>query len=284
MITDGGLSIRTRPGRPALHPAGVMCAASPGEGKQVRTEGVILVEHNADGQVKVSQTGDHLGRKGLGWGGGVGVVVGLFSPPMLAAVVAGGAAGGLIGRFVEHKESAALQKGLGDKLAPGTAVIVAMVDDEDRLAAERALGGSLAKSVAAMDKKGVRGLKGALAEAAGKFSPDRTVLPIPDRSFGGTTGRTLGRGSRRAVAERRVLCRLQHRSARSAAAPDQRRAGLGNHRHSAGRPGCPGQSRDGLETGPLVLAAMAASSRKAGARVCWLARVPGRWRTGAART
>src|SRR6266487_1499169 len=106
MITDGGLSIRTRPGRPALHPAGVMCAASPGEGKQVRTEGVILVEHNADGQVKVSQTGDHLGRKGLGWGGGVGVVVGLFSPPMLAAVVAGG----LIGRFAEHKESAALQK------------------------------------------------------------------------------------------------------------------------------------------------------------------------------
>jgi arylsulfatase len=162
------------------------------QGKQVRTEGVILVEHDADGQVKVSQTGDHLGRKGLGWGGGVGVVVGLFSPPMLAAVVAGGAAGGLIGRFAEHKERAGLQKGLGDKLAPGTAVIVAMVDDEDRLAAERALGGSLAKSVAAMDKKGVRGLKGALAEAAGKFSPDRTVLPIPDRSFGGTMGRTLG--------------------------------------------------------------------------------------------
>ena len=46
-----------------------------------------------------------------------------------------------------------------------------MVDDEDRLAAERALGGSLAKSVAAMDKKGVRGLKGALAQAAGKFRP-----------------------------------------------------------------------------------------------------------------
>ena len=42
-----------------------------------------------------------------------------------------------------------------------------------------------------MDKKGVRGLKDALAEAAGKFSPDRTVLPIPDRTFGGTIGRTI---------------------------------------------------------------------------------------------
>ena len=66
-----------------------------------------------------------------------------------------------------------------------------MVDDDDRLAAERALAGTPAKSVAQMDKKGVRGLKDALAEAAGKFNPDRTVLPIPDRTFGGTAGRTL---------------------------------------------------------------------------------------------
>jgi uncharacterized membrane protein len=133
------------------------------KGKQVTTEGVILVEHDADGQVKVSQTGDHLGRKGLGWGGGVGVVVGLFSPPLLASIAVGAAAGGLVGRFARHKVDSGIEEGLGGKLAPGTAVIVAMVDDEDRLAAERALAGSLAKSVAAMDKNGVRGLKAALA-------------------------------------------------------------------------------------------------------------------------
>jgi arylsulfatase len=159
--------------------------------KAVKTEGVILVEHDSDGQVRVTQTGDHLGRKGLGWGGGVGLVVGLFSPPLLAATVAGAAAGGLAGRFARHKVDSGIEKGLGDKLAPGTAVIIAMVDDENRLAAEQALGGSLAKSVVPMDKNGVRGLKAALAEAAGKFSPDRTVLPIPDRNFGGTMGRTL---------------------------------------------------------------------------------------------
>jgi arylsulfatase A-like enzyme/uncharacterized membrane protein len=159
--------------------------------KSVQTEGVILVEHEPDGQVRVSQTGDHLGRKGLGWGGGVGLVVGLFSPPLLAAVAVGGAAGGLVGRFARHREEAGLREGLGDKLAPGTAVIVAMVEGDDRLAAEQALAGSLAKSVAAMGKAGVRGLKGALAEAAGKFSPDRTALPLPDRNFGGTAGRTV---------------------------------------------------------------------------------------------
>jgi arylsulfatase A-like enzyme/uncharacterized membrane protein len=160
-------------------------------GKTVASEGVILVERGADGQVQVTQTGDHLGRKGLGWGGGVGLVVGLFSPPLLASIAVGGAAGGLIGKFAKHKVETGIEQGLGDKLQPGTAVIIAMVDGDDRLAAEQALAGSPAKSVAAMDKNGVRGLKDALAEAAGKFSPDRTVLPIPDRSFGGTIGRTI---------------------------------------------------------------------------------------------
>ncbi len=159
--------------------------------RTVASEGVILVQHDADGQVHVTQTGDHLGRKGLGWGGGVGLVIGLFSPPLLASVVVGGAVGGLAGKFARHKVDTGLEKGLGDKLAPGTAAVIAVVDGDDRLAAEQALGGSLAKSVAAMGKKGARELKAALAEAAGKFSPDRTVLPIPDRSFGGAMGRTI---------------------------------------------------------------------------------------------
>ena len=38
--------------------------------KRVRTEGVILVEHDEDDEVRVTETGDHLGRKGLGWGNG----------------------------------------------------------------------------------------------------------------------------------------------------------------------------------------------------------------------
>ena len=70
--------------------------------KTVKTEGVILVERAADGQVKVSQTGDHLGRKGLGWGGGVALAVGLFSPPLLASIVVGAAAGALVGTFARR--------------------------------------------------------------------------------------------------------------------------------------------------------------------------------------
>ena len=47
------------------------------------------------------------------------------------------------------------------------------------------------RSVVQGDKEGMGALKESLGEAMGKFSPDRTVLPIPDPNFGGTIGRTL---------------------------------------------------------------------------------------------
>src|SRR5512138_3010980 len=71
--------------------------------KQVAIEGAILVTHAADGRVSVRQTGDHLGRKGVGGGGGVGVAIGLLAPPLLASAAAGAVAGGLVGKFVEHR-------------------------------------------------------------------------------------------------------------------------------------------------------------------------------------
>ena len=122
------------------------------KGKKVKSDGVILVERDEGGEVHVTDTG--------------------------------------VGLLVKHKVEGDLQSGMGDQLKPGTAVIIAMVDHDDLLAAERALS-ALGKSVAPMDKSGVRGLKDSLAEAAGKFNPDRTVLPIPDRRFGGMAGRTI---------------------------------------------------------------------------------------------
>ena len=65
--------------------------------KKVKSDGVILVLKDKDGNVSVSETGDHLGRKGMGWGGGVGLLVGLFAPPMLASVAIGAAAGAVVG-------------------------------------------------------------------------------------------------------------------------------------------------------------------------------------------
>ncbi len=159
--------------------------------KQVEIDGVILVTHDLNGNVSVRQTGNHLGRKGAGWGGGVGVAVGLFSPPLLAATAVGAVAGGLVGKFVDHRVENEIHDKVGENLPPGSAGILAVFDGEQRLAVEQALGGALLRSLVETDKEGVAALKGSLAEAMGKFSPDRTVLPIPDRNFGGTAGRTI---------------------------------------------------------------------------------------------
>jgi arylsulfatase len=155
--------------------------------KKIKSDGMILVQKDQDGKISVSQTGDHLGRKGMGWGGGVGLLVGLAAPPLLASIAIGAAAGGIVGKFAKHKLTEGVEAGLADRLKPNTAAVLATVREEDRLAAERALADSPAKSVAVIDE----GLKEALHEAAGKFNPDRTVLPIPDRAFGGVAGHTL---------------------------------------------------------------------------------------------
>jgi arylsulfatase len=161
--------------------------------RKVRVEAVILISQDDDGKVTVQRTGDQLGRKGAGWGGGVGFLVGLAAPPLLASVVVGAAAGAIVGKFADHKLEAGLHDKIGEAMKPGTAAIITMFDDAERLAVEQALPGALIQSIAQTDRQGTAALKASLGEAMGKFSPDRSVLPIPDRTFGGTIGHTLDR-------------------------------------------------------------------------------------------
>ena len=159
--------------------------------RRVKIQGAILVTHDKDGNVVVQQTGDDLGRKGMAWGGGVGFLVGLAAPPLLAATVVGAAAGGIAGRFAKHKMETGLHDKIGEALKPGTAAIIAMFEEDQPLAVQQVLAGALARSVVQTDKQGTAALKDSLAEAMGKFAQDRTVLPIPDRTFGGAIGRTM---------------------------------------------------------------------------------------------
>lgn len=106
--------------------------------KQVEIEGAIIITHAAEGEVSVVQHGDHLGRKGLGWGAGAGLVVGLLAPPLLGSVVVGAAAGGLIGKFTDRKVKAGMAS-LGEQLPAGSAGVITVFDDQYRLAVEQAL-------------------------------------------------------------------------------------------------------------------------------------------------
>jgi uncharacterized membrane protein len=138
--------------------------------KQLQVEGVALVTNDADGNVTLKETGDHLGRKGLEIGGGVGLVVGLLAPPLLASAVVGGAAGALVGKFARHRVESGLEEKMGAALPPGSAGIVAIYDRRKASEVDATLVSAVRKSVAQIDGGGAKKLKAALTEAQAGMS------------------------------------------------------------------------------------------------------------------
>ena len=119
---------------------------------------MALVTNDANGNVSVKETGDHLGRKGLEIGGGVGLVVGLLAPPLLASVIVGAAAGGLIGKFARHRVESGLEDKMGAALPPGSAGIVAIYDRAKASTVDATLASAVKKSVAQVDGRGAKQL------------------------------------------------------------------------------------------------------------------------------
>ncbi len=135
------------------------------EEDELKVEGVVLVTVDTDGTAAVKETGDHLGRKGLEIGGGVGLAVGLFAPPLLAATVVGGAVGGVVGKFARHRVESGLEEKMGTALPPGSAGIVAIYDRAKTDTVNTTLASAVRKSVAQVDGGGAKELKAALAQA-----------------------------------------------------------------------------------------------------------------------
>jgi arylsulfatase A-like enzyme len=99
---------------------------------------------------------------------------------------------GPVGRFVDHRLEGEIHEKIGENLPAGSAGIIAVFREDQRLGIEQALGGATIRSLVQGDKAGMAAaLKESLAEAMHKFEPDRTQLPIPDREFGGTAGHTF---------------------------------------------------------------------------------------------
>ena len=135
------------------------------EDNAITVEGVVLVQKDADGEIHVKETGDHLGKKGAKLGGGVGLVVGLFAPPLLAATAIGAAAGALTGKFARHR----VESGIGEKmdaaLPAGSGGVIAIYETDGHDAVDAALANAVKKSVAQIDGMSAKNLKAGLAEA-----------------------------------------------------------------------------------------------------------------------
>src|SRR5213080_5020477 len=131
----------------------------------IKVEGVAVVQKDAEGEVSVTETGDHLGRKGAKLGGGAGLVVGLLAPPLLAATAVGAAAGTVVGKFAKHRVESGIGEKLDAALPPGAGGVIAIYDAAGAEAVDAALVNAVRKSVAHIDGMSAKELKAGLAEA-----------------------------------------------------------------------------------------------------------------------
>ena len=98
---------------------------------------VAIVVRNGD-KIKVQESEDTGGGKGLLYGGVIGVLVGFFTGPLGWAALGGALIGGLVAKFRDVGLPDKSLKHLGDALQAGQAAIVALVraDLADRTAAD----------------------------------------------------------------------------------------------------------------------------------------------------
>ena len=101
---------------------------------------IAIVTMDSQGKVKFKETGDMGPGKGALVGGGVGLVIALFSGPM--AILAGAGVGALAAKLRDSGFDDSQLKGLGEDLTPGSAAIVSIVPESALTAVESDLQGS----------------------------------------------------------------------------------------------------------------------------------------------
>ena len=91
------------------------------EGPDLLVVGAIVMSRDASGGVDVLEAGDGDTAAGAMLGGGAGLVVGLFAPPLLASTAIGAGIGALLGHLTKKHEEKELGVEL-DEYFPGELV------------------------------------------------------------------------------------------------------------------------------------------------------------------
>ncbi len=136
-----------------------------------RLWGAVVVSKDLEGNVSLEQS-DHTVKEGAIGLGGVGFVVGLFAPPLLAATAIGAAVGAVGGEAL-HKKIGSEVEQMAERTIPigGAGLIVAY----PRSAGEKvepAVKRAMQKVIGEAEGHHVKALKGALADAQEKMAED----------------------------------------------------------------------------------------------------------------
>jgi len=97
--------------------------------RAIDIQGVLVVDADYQGKIKIRKLTDHHTRNGLMWGavGGAALAI-IFPATLLAGAALGGVIGAAAGKAGNIKTKSDLAKDLADVITPGTSGIVAVVN------------------------------------------------------------------------------------------------------------------------------------------------------------
>ena len=131
--------------------------------------GAVVVSKDLEGNMSVEQT-DHMVKEGAEGLGAVGLVVGLFAPPLLAATAVGAVIGAGAGKVLHKKSGSKIEEEAGKTIPIGGAGLIVAYEHDQAETIEPTVTRALQKVVGEAEGHRVEALKGALADAQQKMS------------------------------------------------------------------------------------------------------------------
>ena len=101
--------------------------------------GAVVMSRDADGKVDVLEKGTGQVAAGSLIGGSVGLLVGLFAPPLLAATAVGAGIGAVTGELTKKHQEKQLGVELEEYLPPNSSAVVVVLDNQYLDRVERSL-------------------------------------------------------------------------------------------------------------------------------------------------
>ena len=142
---------------------------------QIDIDGVLVVNADLDGKIRVKRMSDHTSRNGFLWGAVAGAALAVIFPPsLLAGLVAGGVVGGAVGKVGNQLKKGQVAAELATVITPGTSGIVAVVDITAVDAVKKTIPESKKVEAVPVDKETADAVKAAAA-AAGDGSAKETA-------------------------------------------------------------------------------------------------------------
>ena len=135
------------------------------EGPDLVIEGAVVMNRDADGDVDVLTAGDGITAEGAWIGGGIGLVVGLFAPPLLASTAIGAGIGALLGHLTKKHEEKELGVDLDEYLPYDSSAVAVVMEDVYLDRVEAALEKSAKRISKAIDKDDYDKLRKAVEES-----------------------------------------------------------------------------------------------------------------------